>query len=311
MILLKISAGFSLDEKLGIFSNNHDFFTNKVYELRDYIYAKYHTGLKNTLLKEYLKNDIYGISYDPVLLSKLQKSNKCTGYYDFGWRIMSKSKKNAIVEQNHLHLMISLDDHLKQKKHLKIGDIVSIKFPKDRINSSNGFYTVISNFGKINLKNDITRIYFNTNIDGISKILKTLTKNLTAKSLPFIFKTLVDPKYYIRNDSSVLYIEKTNYKEILPLLQKIHLSYGSFLYRRISIFSKLIFPGIAIAEEPDFINHEESFGQHRSRLIAQGMLNSYKKNNFSKRIEFIIHEFEKLKLNIDKPYLNPKSEDIY
>jgi hypothetical protein len=61
------------------------------------------------------------------------------------------------------------------------------------------------------------------------------------------------------------------------------------------------------------IPHQESFGMNRCRIIANALLKTYFQgsDNPKNRMLAIIEQFAQLNLDIQRPYLNTKSEDIY
>ncbi|NJL09609.1 MAG: hypothetical protein HC908_03665 [Calothrix sp. SM1_7_51] len=82
----------------------------------------------------------------------------------------------------------------------------------------------------------------------------------------------------------------------------------------IPLFTKLLAPGLGLAEEPDHkFSDRESFGTNRCQIIANGLIKAWSKGDESPktRISEIYQQFTELGIDIQRAYLNARSEDIY
>jgi hypothetical protein len=80
------------------------------------------------------------------------------------------------------------------------------------------------------------------------------------------------------------------------------------------LFTKLLAPGLACAEEPDQkFGEQESFGTHRCQIIANGLIAAWQQGDDSPegRMASIFKHFSLQKIQLQCPYLNPRSQDIY
>jgi HopA1 effector protein family len=66
-----------------------------------------------------------------------------------------------------------------------------------------------------------------------------------------------------------MYIRKEAYPAVVNLLGRIYPLIAPFLKPGTPVFTKPLAPGIGLAEDP---GQAESFGQHRCRLLADGMI---------------------------------------
>jgi hypothetical protein len=73
-------------------------------------------------------------------------------------------------------------------------------------------------------------------------------------------------------------------------------------------------PGLGLAEKPEqeFL-FPEGFGLNRCQIVANALLEAHKNGDQSKeaRMKYILKHFEHFKIDLERPYLNPNSEDIY
>jgi hypothetical protein len=177
---------------------------------------------------------------------------------------------------------------------------------------SYGFYTLVGNASE-DYPNDVTvRIYWNINSAGAKILIKHITTELNADEIPFQFKTLSNPFDYNRTDAAVLYIKKKYLENCSKKIDKIYAEIKNFIKPDTSLFVKKIYPGIGIAED---IEGNESFGQNRTRIFAEAILGARDKFRETKCInterEDIISYFQNLGIDINKPYLNANSLDVY
>jgi hypothetical protein len=76
----------------------------------------------------------------------------------------------------------------------------------------------------------------------------------------------------------------------------------------------LIAPGLAIAEEPDCqLVGLESFGMNRCQIVANALLEAWQQGDESPeaRMTLIFQHFSRVGIELQRPYLNANSEDIY
>ena len=81
-----------------------------------------------------------------------------------------------------------------------------------------------------------------------------------------------------------------------------------YLRDRIPPMTYKLLNGIGAADSPE---DGDSFGLHRCKIIAIGILNANKHRSQQKKIRAIGESFRNFNMNIDKPYLNSDSIDVY
>jgi hypothetical protein len=75
------------------------------------------------------------------------------------------------------------------------------------------------------------------------------------------------------------------------------------------LFTLPLAPGIGLAEDP---NTGESFGMHRCRLTAEGIVDAWSRGEQSgaARLAAIAAAFTRAGCDLDRPYLSPASADL-
>jgi HopA1 effector protein family len=208
------------------------------------------------------------------------------------------------------------DLHLKSlEEPITVGSLISIRLPKNLLQS--GFYVAVSNagsHGSPSPQSQLVRIYWSLIPEGAIAVMRSLTQKLNEINLPFIFKVLYNPFEYERHDSGVLYFNSHYYEIVHPVLQSIYAEHQPLFRSEIPLFTKLLAPGIGLAEEPtQKFSAIESFGLNRCQIIANSLLLAHEKKDASPecRMSLILAQFSLLGIDIHKPYLNAESIDTY
>jgi hypothetical protein len=286
-------------------------FTNPE-DLTHFIYNFYYCN--GSLKKANLNYYLLGTTANHFLC-KLRKANKSTGYYIPGWLVLSKLNGCYIVSKNGIKLFVNPTRHFKRNDlSAKIGDTVAIKFPNERIFSSRGYYVAISNEGMPSNNQQIVRLYLHLKPFHAVYMLSVFTRQFSRVSrIPFIYKTLLDPQDYKRRDSAVMYFNKNDFFCVMSFTKKFRAIQPSLFLRGTPLFTKRLSEGISVAEEPLKKKGTESFGQHRCRIVSEGIFKAYRNNIFNKHeiLNLIIGNLSKWKVNIKYPFLNERSVDIY
>lgn len=277
---------------------------------------------------------------DPIHVEALSKANSGSGYDEEGWEVCALNNNGndscsgyndnksddddgrkvglvVVSKDSGMQLFVQPHELSMQEKHhshYTVGMKVAVRLPKEMRGISPGFYMALSNtpFPKDRRKEEqMVIFYWNLSPQGAVIFMRLATTAMNKSKLPFKLKVLDNPnRFNSRCDTVVLYISKSDYKSILGLLQKIYPSIMPFLREQIPLFTKRIAISVGLAEEPD---NGESFGQHRCRLLADGLIRAYEKGDRfrEERIQSVINRFDEDKIKLDKPFLNSSSNDYY
>lgn len=298
-------------------------------QLQSFLYGTYYNGsLQEALavgsdadepaLPPNLENNTF-MGVDLAFYERLHESNCGTGYFDPGWLVLRQESDGSLaVSKNGLTLHIDRERHLHpEAQSANINDVVAIKLPRNRVQS--GFYMAIGDVGANNRsepkqRSETVRIYFNLSPDGAVAVMSSLSQQLNDLSLPFSFKALYNPSTYGRHDSAVLYFEKSHYDSVRPVLEAVYAEHQSHFQPQVPLFTKQMAAGLGLAEEPSHKFADlESFGMNRCLIVANALLESWQQGDDSieGRMNRILSHFSAIGLDVQRPYLNANSEDIY
>ncbi len=123
-------------------------------------------------------------------------------------------------------------------------------------------------------------------------------------------KVLDHPSQFTRCDAAVLYTAKHQYARTRKMLEAIYGECVPYLKSETPAFTKRILAGFGMAEGP---SNGASFGQHRCQILAEGIVRAFERNKttLSERMAIVRDCFVENEICLEKPYLNPGSEDIF
>ncbi|PSB27517.1 T3SS effector HopA1 family protein [Chlorogloea sp. CCALA 695] len=296
-------------------------------QLRSFLYGMYYNGSMRSVLApegeenglnlDLENNTLLGV--DMAFYQQLHESNCGEGYFDPGWSVLKEETDGTLaVTKGSLRLHIKRDKHLQPaEKSVAVGKLVAIRMPKNLV--QNGFYMAVGNAGvqsqqHLEQPQQIVRIYLNLTPSGTVEVMRNLTQQLNAISIEFSFKVLYNPDDYKRYDSGVLYFDKRDYQAVREVLQAVYQQKESHFKSEVPLFTKQLAPGLGLAEEPDQkFGVQESFGMNRCQIVANGLLEAWHQGDDSLqgRMQAILGQFSHLGIDLQRPYLNANSEDIY
>ncbi|MBD2345896.1 T3SS effector HopA1 family protein [Anabaena subtropica] len=288
-------------------------------QLRSFLYGIYYNGslksvlasdaeISNLAVNQNLENNTF-LGVDLAFYDRLHENNRGTGYWNYGWQVVREESDGTFaVYRDGLTLHVERGG----LETNTIDDSVGIQLPKNLV--QNGFYMAVANAGAAPHNQTLVRVYFNLTPDGAVAVMDNLTTHLNAIPVNFTFKALYNPSDYDRYDSAVLYFGKNDYEKVHPVLERLYAENQGHFQEQVPLFTKPIASGLAIAEEPNHrFGENESFGTHRCQIVANGLLEAWQQGNDTPigRMTAILQHFSSLNIELQRPYLNAYSEDIY
>ncbi|AFZ59780.1 hypothetical protein H6G54_05545 [Anabaena cylindrica FACHB-243] len=297
--------------------------------LRNFLHGIYYNGSLQTVLAVNSDHENYspqktlepssslGIDWD--FYEQLHENNHGHGHYDPNWEVLRLEPDGSMaVTKNGLTLYVEPECYLQSsKKSVKPGELIAIWMPKNRL--QNGCYVAVSNLGQERQdtpKTDVEvgRIYFNFTPSGAIALMDSLTQQLNTANIPFSFEVLYNPSAYGRYDAGILHFQRQDYPAIHKILQPVYKQHQCYFQPEIPLFTKFLAPGLSLAEEPSQkFAAQESFGMNRCQIVANALLEAWDKgkNAIEERMRIIDQHFAQHLIDVQRPYLNPSSEDIY
>lgn len=221
------------------------------------------------------------------------------------------------VERGGIVLLVNRGNHLREDDRASDkDDVVSIKFPKGWKHFGPGQYCAFSNITWEYVPGDCLRFYFRLDPDAAPALVRRLTSDLNERHLPFRLKVVSNPALYEWcRDGAVLYVRPNDYEEVSKIVRSAYRSLERSFRPEVPAFCKFLEPGLALAEDPYRTRQGrvESFGQNRSRLVAEGLVWGCHQGRKSMggRFRGIVERFEEEGIDLQQPWLNHGSREEY
>jgi len=203
---------------------------------------------------------------------ELSRANQGHGYRDDRWRLRALDGDRVVVTQGGLELTVSRSELLETSNgDMSVGSPAVLLMPKELFRIAPGFYTAC---GDEPLESDrrrpLVRLYWNLTATGAPLFVRQATSRFNMAGVPFRLKVLSEPGAFSRCDAGVVYLEDDG--DWQSLAQSVHAQLSRHLRSRTPVFTRPLAPGLAMAYDT---GTEESFGQHRCRLLADAVLTAH------------------------------------
>jgi hypothetical protein len=248
----------------------------------------------------------------PFVLS-LSAANTGIGCREPGWTVHVTGDGELAVERDGLHVRIRPEDfYAAPEERLAPGDQCHVRFPKEFLKMSPGYYMALGNQGlTLDLAAPIVRFYWNLRNSGAARLVGAATCALNQERVPFRLKVINDPDGFTRCDAGVLYVQKRDYLLVAQAISGIHAEVAADLKPGTPVFTKPLAPGLALAEEP--VRSADSFGTHRCGLLAEAIIRAWEQKSeaIQERMEVLAACFAEEGLSLHTPFLNAGAVDDY
>lgn len=246
-------------------------------------------------------------------IGALSAANSGTGAREGGWSVVNVAGDVVTVARDGLRVWVRREDtYADAEDILSPGQLRPVRFPKELLKLSPGFYLALGNEGlAFEGGRVLVRFYWNLRAEGASTLVKGVTQLLNDNQIPFRLKVVNDPAHYDRCDAGVLYVQRTDYEQVLPTVRRILVELGANLKKATPVFTKVLAPGLGLAEEPAVSG--DSFGMDRCRLLAEAIVRIHERAvaGATGRLAVIEETLAEDGISLATPYLNPGSPDGY
>ncbi len=195
----------------------------------------------------------------------------------------------------------------------QVGSRVDLLAQSESTTAQTGFYYAFGE--RLSSEFDdaqLCRIYFAATAAAAAPIISFLSRELNDFKIPYQFKCLNSRSAYTigRTDAAVLYISKRFLEIVLRIIAEGYETFSSYLLKETPLFSKQLFEGIGLADEP---GDGKSFGQSRIYLVCKGIVEAWYngKTDVRSRFDSVANQFALAGISLKTPYLNDGNVDQY
>jgi hypothetical protein len=253
------------------------------------------------------------IAVDPEFAQRLGRANTSREHWDKGWVIHNVGANGQVFVWKGDRERAAMPGFYISEASVgmapQIGGSVSIRALRDTFDAQPGYYFVFGEtLDELADQLSLVRFYFHCGAEGAILLVDGLTSALNRFQVPFQLKTLTAPTLYDRTDAAVLYIGARYFRITTMIVAQVRATVP--LESNVPLFTKRLWPGVGAAVDP---GSGESFGMHRCRLVAEGIVDAWRAGNqdVPTRLATIATRFAAVGLDLTRPWLGAGNVDLF
>lgn len=250
---------------------------------------------------------------DTAFTRALAEANAGREHWDLGWTIYQFGANGQIFvrkgERERAAMPGAFISEAVPGMAPQAGANVSLRAPSEAFNVQPGYYFAFGEtLDELADQLSLVRFYFHCGAESAAPLLASLTAALNRFQVPFQAKAPTMPRLYDRTDAVVLYVG-ARYFSITAQIVALALERVA-LAPSVPLFTKRLWPGVGVAVDP---GTGESFGLHRCRLAAEGVVDAWRKgrHDVPARLSAVAARFAGAGLDLACPYLGPGWVDLF
>lgn len=240
---------------------------------------------------------------DPVFILKLRAANPGSGWLDPGWTVSGHEPGGYHVKKDGLSLFI---EAAEPSHPPALRTLVPVRFPSEVIDALPGFYIAHSDRGPVRSAGS-TRIYLNLKAQTAPQLIRDLLETLLGRGFRHTLKVVNNPTFFSRRDNCVLYVARSDFDAIAPLLLELCRRHPGALDCEVPAFTLRLRDGIGVADSPadEVDGSRPSFGQQRMHALGTAMIEALANGARSphKLAEEILVGLASFGIDPDRPWL--------
>ena len=253
-------------------------------------------------------------SADPSFGRRLVAANAGREYWDGGWVIHQFGPNGQAFVRKGDRERVAMPGAFifagPPGQAPQIGAAVSLRAPHETFDVQPGYYFAFGNtLDELADNLTLVRVYFHCGPEAAVSLVGELTGALNRFQTPFQLKTPTQPALYGRTDALVLYVGARYFpitaRIVEGLVGRIPLEAAT------PLFTKPLWPGVGAAVNP---GSGESFGLHRCRLAAEGIVGAWRRDasqDTPGRLAAVAACFAAAGLDLQRPWLGPGGVDPF
>jgi hypothetical protein len=250
---------------------------------------------------------------DPAFAQRLAEANASRERWDPGWLVYQFGPNGqAFVrkgDRERLAMPGAFISDALPGMATQIGAGIRLRAPREALGVQPGYYFAFGEtLDELADQLSLVRLYFHCGAEDAAGLLGALTRELNRFQVPFQLKAPMSPALYGRTDAIVAYVGARFFAIVARIVAAVRESV--MLEPSVPLFTKPLWPGIGVAVEP---GTGESFGSHRCRLAAEGIVDAWEKGTqaVAARLAAVAARFSAAGLDLARPYLGAGWVDLF
>jgi hypothetical protein len=245
------------------------------------------------------------------LTRRLEAANTSREGWDKGWAVHQFGANGQVFVRKGERERIAVPGTFLSETMVgapQLGATVSLRVPRESLDAQSGYYFAFGEtLDELADQLSVVRFYFNCRAENAPALFGELTSSLNRYQTPFHLKAPTGPAGYGRADAAVLYVGARYFAIVARLV--LQLRERVPLEDAVPLFTKRLWPGVGVAMEP---GSGESFGSHRSRLAAEGLVEAWRRGGRREtRLMAVAERFAAAGLDVARPWLGAGAVDQF
>lgn len=252
---------------------------------------------------------------DAAFSAGLTAQNPTATRWESGWKVFQLEQNGAAHVQKGDSAMLAQPGQYAFPGNYgrvpMVGEFVDILVSPESFTLQQGSYfafgdTIASDYDFARL----VRFYFNAPSQQAAWLLATIGAAFNRYFIPYRFKCAVDPAGFDRTDSVVVYLGRRFLSTALRLLVPLTDEFEARLRPGTPLFTAQLLNGVGAADDP---GTGESFGQSRSRMLADGIVDAWEagSSDLAGRRIAVEARFARAGISLQQPHLAQGLVDLY
>jgi hypothetical protein len=214
-------------------------------------------------------------------VAALRAANPVAPRFEAGWTTMRIDQAGILLaDAMGRQRLAALGDIVPYAGGIAPGQPVRLAIAREMMTGPGGHYVILGRPISEPRGGRQVRFYWNIGPDGAASFLSGIGGGLDRRRIPFQAKVPVDPRGYDRADCGVLYLDGEDVDAALDIIASTYAALGASLRPATPLFARPLAPGLAFAEGPP---SGDSFGMHRCRLVAEGLVTAFDRGASGKK----------------------------
>lgn len=223
--------------------------------------------------------------------------------WDEGWSADTVSASGLVIARRGTEVrMAGRCDYVSTRRPglmAVVGDSLELSGRRDRIDEDGAWWRTAGRGWRFSRAPDgLVRLYWNFELAHLATLVSRLTSLLADHDGPWMLKVACHPETHVRADATVLYLTADMVGELAPALDDISRALAVHARHGAPPLSLPIRPGLAASVDP---GGNESFGQHRCRLIVEA-LHDAELADSSAAVSLLLDHMREVGVEADRPY---------
>jgi hypothetical protein len=224
-----------------------------------------------------------------------------------GWRVLDTAPYGALAVERDGRRRLAKPGHYASFRvggQIDRGSRISLWSPGLTGDLQPGFHHFFGRTAPDTIEESrLVRFYFNVKASAAGRVLRAVSQALDLHHIPFTMKIASALPRHLRIDAAVLYVWCWRAEIVEDIVTALAGADAQAFNPETPIFTRRILPGLATADDP---GAGESFGEHRCRLVACGLLEAKQRGaeSLAERVSTVRSAFEANGVDWSTPQLN-------